>query len=100
MALLHRAGGTATLAHPGVSRIEEPELRALKDVGLDGLEVFHAEHVPSLREKLTRWAQQLDLIPTAGSDFHGPRVSPGRYLGRETMEIERFAALEARRPAV
>jgi predicted metal-dependent phosphoesterase TrpH len=96
VALIHRSGGTATVAHPGVSKLQEPELGALKAAGLDGLEVFHPEHVPSQREKLLRWAERYDLVPTAGSDFHGPKVSPGRELGEESLAVERLERLRSR----
>ena len=94
--LLHAAGGTATLAHPGPSQVTLPTLQALARAGLDGLEVFHADHVPSQRESLLRTADALGLIPTGGSDFHGARVSPGRRPGGSTTPPEAFARLQAR----
>lgn len=96
--LIRGAGGTATVAHPGVSKIERHELVRLRAAGVDGLEVIHADHVPSLREKLQRLAEELDLVPTAGSDYHGVTVSPDRKLGDVSMAAEDLARLEARRP--
>ena len=69
--LVRGAGGTTTVAHPGVSKLERHELVRLRAAGIDGLEVHHADHVPSLREKFMRIAEELDLVPTAGSDYHG-----------------------------
>ncbi|MGO8971053.1 MAG: PHP domain-containing protein [Myxococcaceae bacterium] len=97
--LLHCAGGTATLAHPGPSQVTRPTLEALARAGLDGLEVFHVDHVPSQREALLRTADALGLIPTGGSDYHGPRVSPGRKPGGSTTPPEAFARLSARAQA-
>jgi 3',5'-nucleoside bisphosphate phosphatase len=97
--LLHAAGGTATLAHPGPSKVTPPTLQALARAGLDGLEVFHADHVPSQREAFLRTADALGLIPTGGSDYHGPRVSPGRKPGGSTTPPEAFARLKARAEA-
>jgi predicted metal-dependent phosphoesterase TrpH len=94
--LLHAAGGTATLAHPGPSKVTTPTLQALAASGLDGLEVFHADHVPSQREAFLRTADALGLIPTGGSDYHGARVSPGRKPGGSTTPPEAFARLTAR----
>ena len=37
-----------------------------------------------------------DLVPTAGSDFHGEKVAPGRSLGTASMPPELFAKLKAR----
>jgi predicted metal-dependent phosphoesterase TrpH len=96
--LVRNAGGTTTVAHPGVSKLERHDLARLRAAGLEGLEVYHADHVPSLREKLLRIASELDLVPTAGSDYHGMTISPDRKLGQVTMEPEELARLEARRP--
>jgi predicted metal-dependent phosphoesterase TrpH len=94
--LIRGAGGAATIAHPGVSRIEKHDLEALKKAGLAGVEVEHSDHPPSLREKLRGIARELDLISTSGSDYHGPTVSPNRHLGTESMTRENFDKLRAR----
>ncbi len=96
--LVTRAGGVLTLAHPGVNRIGRDELRRLRVLGLAGIEVGHPEHGPSLREKYRSLAGELDLVPTAGSDFHGEAVAPERAIGGETMADDDLAALEGRRP--
>lgn len=96
--LVRSAGGTTTVAHPGVSKLERIDLEALRKAGVDGLEVHHVEHNPSMREKYLRIAEALDLVPTAGSDYHGPDVSPDRKLGDVSMAAEELARLEARRP--
>lgn len=96
--LVRGAGGTTTVAHPGVSKLDRHELVRLRAAGVDGLEVHHADHVPSQREKLLRLAEELDLVPTAGSDYHGATISPDRRLGQVTMPEEDLARLEARRP--
>jgi predicted metal-dependent phosphoesterase TrpH len=96
--LVRGAGGTTTAAHPGVSRLERHDLTRLRAAGVEGLEVHHVDHVPSQREKYLRIADELGLVPTAGSDYHGPNVSPDRKLGDVTMPPEDLARLEARRP--
>jgi predicted metal-dependent phosphoesterase TrpH len=96
IAMLHRAGGTATLAHPGSSKVSAPTLERLVRAGLDGLEIFHPDHVPSQREAFLRQAETLGLVPTAGSDFHGPRVTPDRKLGMVSLDPAYLARLEAR----
>jgi predicted metal-dependent phosphoesterase TrpH len=96
--LVRGAGGTATAAHPGVSKLERHDLVRLRAAGVDGLEVHHVDHVPSQREKYLRIADELGLVPTAGSDYHGPNVAPDRNLGDVTMPAEDLARLEARRP--
>jgi predicted metal-dependent phosphoesterase TrpH len=97
IALVRGAGGAATLAHPGVNKMERGDLERLKGWGLAGVEVFHPNHNPSLREKYLKIAAELGLIPTAGSDFHGEAIAPDRPIGTETMTPEAFARLEAAR---
>ncbi|HTS80012.1 MAG TPA: PHP domain-containing protein [Myxococcaceae bacterium] len=96
IAMLHRAGGTATVAHPGSSKVSGYTLERLAKAGLDGLEIFHPDHVPSQRDALLRQADALGLVPTAGSDYHGPRVTPDRSLGMVSLDPSHLARLEAR----
>ncbi|MBL8920801.1 MAG: PHP domain-containing protein [Myxococcaceae bacterium] len=95
--LIHLAHGTATLAHPGPTRINHWELEQLKQRGLDGIEVHHSDHPPSQREQLLAWAKEFDLVPTAGSDFHGLKVAPDRRFGSVTMDPAELERLERRR---
>jgi len=94
--LVHGAGGTASIAHPGANGISRQELKAMVELGLDGIEVWHPEHPPNQAEAFERWAQDLGLVVTAGSDYHGPSVQPDRKLGDRTLSKELFAALEER----
>ncbi|WP_248926461.1 PHP domain-containing protein [Paenibacillus hamazuiensis] len=66
------AGGTPVLAHPGLYDADEliPELAR---GGLKGLEVYHSDHIPEQEAHYAELAKQLQLIATAGSDFHGER---------------------------
>jgi predicted metal-dependent phosphoesterase TrpH len=96
--LVRDAGGTSTIAHPGLSGVQRGDLERMKGWGLDGVEVDHAEHNPSTRDKYRRLCGELDLVPTAGTDYHGEAVSPDRVFGEVTMAIEELARLEARRP--
>jgi predicted metal-dependent phosphoesterase TrpH len=98
VALVRGAGGTATIAHPAVSRLDRREVERARDAGVVGLEVHHVDHDPGTRERLLRLADELGMVPTAGSDFHGETVSPDRHLGDVTMPEEDLARLEARRP--
>ncbi|HYG69621.1 MAG TPA: PHP domain-containing protein [Anaeromyxobacteraceae bacterium] len=98
VALVRGAGGTTTIAHPGSSKLEKSELARLREAGVEGIEVEHADHPPSQREMFHRVANELGLVPTAGSDFHGEAIAPDRHLGMVTMTEEAFARLEARRP--
>ena len=94
--LIHRAGGTATLAHPGSSKLERHEIRTLAKAGLDGMEALHADHNPGVAEKYLKMAKEFDLVTTGGSDFHGEQVTPGKRPGDCTTPPENFAKLRAR----
>jgi predicted metal-dependent phosphoesterase TrpH len=96
--LVRRAGGTVTIAHPGLSGLNVVEIEELARAGVSGIEVHHAEQNPSIREKYLRLAEKHDLVPTAGSDYHGPAISPDRHFGDVSMHPEDLAALERRRP--
>ena len=98
VALVRGAGGTVTIAHPGVSKLEAGEVARLAAAGVVGIEVIHPDQNPSVREKYQRAAEAHGLVATAGSDFHGPDVSPDRHLGMVSMTPEALASLERRRP--
>ena len=68
----------------------------LAEAGLDAVEAFHPEHPPNQAEAFERWAAELGMLVTAGSDYHGPTVQPDRKLGDRTLSPEKFAALEER----
>ncbi len=97
VSLVRGAGGTVTVAHPGVSRLERGDLARLAAAGVSGVETHHPDHNPSVREKYLRLADELGMVPTAGSDFHGEAVND-RALGQVTMQPEDLARLEATRP--
>jgi predicted metal-dependent phosphoesterase TrpH len=96
VALVRSAGGTSSIAHPGANAVSSQELRICAAAGLDAVEALHPDHVPTQAEAYERWAAELQLLVTAGSDYHGPAVQPGRKLGDRTLSAERFAALEER----
>ena len=96
--LVRGAGGVATLAHPGVSGIQAGDLKRFRGMGFDGVEARHPDHPPSLVEKYLRVAAELDMVATAGTDFHGEAVAPDRFLGTSAMPVEDLDRLERRRP--
>lgn len=85
IALVHDAGGIAVLAHPGTVRRDEV-LPRFKEMGLDGLEVYHAKHTPNMVRHYKRLAAQNDLIVSGGSDWHG-RSEPRSELGSQKVPI-------------
>jgi predicted metal-dependent phosphoesterase TrpH len=68
--LIHRAGGAAVLAHPGLNRSDDV-IPAMVEAGLDGLECYHTRHTLATSEHYTVLAERYDLLVTGGSDCHG-----------------------------
>lgn len=77
-------GGIPVVAHPirlSLRRESERlELIRLRSLGLLGLEVYHSDHPPELQAHYHQLAEELDLLPTGGSDFHG-KIKPDIQLG-------------------
>jgi hypothetical protein len=92
---IHRAGGLASLAHPGRTRIDAriPDLAA---AGLDAIEVYHSDHDAAAVERYRAMARELDVLITGGSDFHG---DPARGVrpGSAALPDEQWQRLRAAR---
>lgn len=75
-------GGAPVLSHPGAyfQRTTAEDARDLKAHGLIGLEVYTFYHTPEQTAFYAEMAADLDLVATAGSDFHG-RIKPHVAFG-------------------
>jgi predicted metal-dependent phosphoesterase TrpH len=112
VALIHGAGGIASLAHPikvrPVGAVREPsaregavhkpplqadDVRPLVAAGLDGLEVWQIVHDESARRHFTAVAEALGLLRVGGSDCHGPRRSAGPRIGSQRVPYGVFEDL-------
>ncbi len=87
LALGRASGARASLAHPHA--LGEPALvrelfRKHREQGLDGLEAFYGKYARAESNAWLRMCDELDLVATGGSDFHGdmaPEVArPGIEL--------------------
>ncbi len=82
IALIHRAGGVAVLAHPPLITEDQGVLLQLLDalvaLGLDGVEAYNNAGSRDDVAELTELARQRKLIVTGGSDFHGFSDSAAR----------------------
>jgi predicted metal-dependent phosphoesterase TrpH len=76
--IVHAAQGLISIAHPGRTQIDE-QLPALRDAGLDAIEVYHSDHDEPATARYAALARELGLLVTGGSDFHAPgsTVRPG-----------------------
>jgi predicted metal-dependent phosphoesterase TrpH len=84
--LVRAAGGVPVFAHPRASvrgRIVPDSLIVeLAAAGLAGLEADHEDHSPAQRAQVRSLAEELGLLVTGSSDFHGSNktVKLGAYL--------------------
>ncbi len=100
VALLHRAGAAAGLAHPyNVEGADQVDLNVLvpelADAGLDAIETYYTGYAAEQQSAILQMAQQHDLIPTGGSDFHGGGILSQAELGTIRVPPESLAQLEA-----
>lgn len=93
-ALIHDAGGIAVYAHPGGDGTRE-RVRAIAAQGIDGLEVRHPGHSASDTARLAALADEFDLVPSGGSDWHGA-AEGSRTLGCMQVPLEWLGRQEAR----
>ncbi len=95
VALIGRAGGLASLAHPAKQRLEGL-VRELANDGLAGVEVFHPDHGPDDVDRFGRIADECGLVMTGGSDYHGPGSGRAQALGRVGLSSDLFDRVLAR----
>lgn len=67
------AGGVAVVAHPYWDISDPAEVEELiRTLDVDGVETFYPTHSKQQTEHLLALCAELDLTPTASSDYHGP----------------------------
>ncbi|MEM8487396.1 MAG: PHP domain-containing protein [Bacteroidota bacterium] len=98
IAVLHKAGGIAVLAHPG-HWVSDKDLERLQALGLDGVEVVHPSHDEMLRTFYIDVAHRLSLLTTGGSDFHGIRSNDEKNFGTIGFTDKQYQAFQSRRAA-
>jgi predicted metal-dependent phosphoesterase TrpH len=99
IAMITAAGGVASLAHPFTLEYSSTGhlkiiLQQLRDWGLTALEVYYPEHAPERQATYKKLAQELGLLMTGGSDYHGvikPEVKlglvgPDQHVSYELVE--------------
>jgi len=95
--LIRAAGGVAVIAHPYASmrnsKMAAENFIALKNVGLNGIEVDHRDHAIEERNNLRAIAKELDLVVTGSSDFHG--TGKLNLIGENVTSPEHWQQLES-----
>ena len=71
--VIHDAGGVAVVAHPYWDISEPAKVEELiRALGVDGIETFYPSHTREQTEHLLSLCDELGLVPTGSSDYHGP----------------------------
>jgi len=99
--LIDSANGLPVIAHPldlpGLTILHKwlPDLCA---AGMAGLETYYGPYTEANERELRALAGEYNLIPTGGTDFHGPGIHPtplgGRYVPAEAVERLKAAAAQ------
>jgi predicted metal-dependent phosphoesterase TrpH len=99
--LIDSANGLPVIAHPltlpGLTTLRAwlPELCT---AGMVGLETYYGPYTEGDERELRALAEEYNLIPTGGTDFHGPGIHPtplgGRHVPYEAVERLKAAAAE------
>lgn len=105
--LIRHFHGIPVLAHPFQYRFSEDELKMLlvrlRSAGLMGIEVYYSTHTDDQTRYLEKLADQFDLLPSGGSDFHGdnkPTIALGRGKNNLNISYDILEALRRRRSSL
>jgi len=88
---IHQAGGIAFWAHSmhrskSLSKYKnlKSDIIELTNMGMDGIEAYYSEYSYNQQTKLLKYAKELDIPVSGGSDFHGtnqPSIEMGVGTG-------------------
>lgn len=82
---IRQSGAVAVLAHPCLIKLKGDdlfnEIKWLKSIGLQGMEVEHSDMSPEDMAGFNQMAETLGLLKSGGSDFHGVNAHYGVELG-------------------
>ncbi|HEY9855632.1 MAG TPA: PHP domain-containing protein [Stenomitos sp.] len=108
IALIRKAGGVSSLAHPKNVSLTAPTgpedptslIERLVEAGLDALEIVHPSQPPMLRDYYAGMVAYYGLLSTGGTDDHGPRLGRPARIGSEAVDYAWVEALRERRAVV
>jgi predicted metal-dependent phosphoesterase TrpH len=95
IAIIGRAGGLASLAHPGLLKRDDL-IPGMIDAGLTAIEAFHSEHDAPTTERYLDFAARHRLLVSGGSDYHGEKERRRTAFGTVGLPHNHFEMLKAR----
>ncbi len=106
LGVLAEIGATSVLAHPYIigpsMPLVESVVNDLKNLGLEGMEVFYSEHDKITTRRFGELADKLGLLKSGGSDYHGtvkPHISLGVGKGNLNIPYDLVQAMKEHRLA-
>ena len=93
--LIKKAGGLTFIAHPAVDVNEEYVINLIKQ-GLDGIEVIHPHHTPADTQKYRHLIQELGVLESGGSDYHGNLDEKSELMGRIAVPYQFLTLMKER----
>ena len=95
--IIHRAGGVASLAHPGLLKRDDL-IPGMIAAGLAAVEAFHSEHDAATTEHYLAFAERHGILVSGGSDYHGEKERRrGGVRNRRACRRDRFEQLDSAR---
>lgn len=95
IAIIGRAGGVASLAHPGLLKRDDL-IPGMVAAGLTAVEAFHSEHDAAATARYLALAAHHGILVSGGSDYHGETERRKAAFGTVGLPHEDFERLAAR----
>ena len=93
--IITRAGGIASLAHPGLLKRDDL-IPAMVEAGLAAVEAFHSDHDSATTEHYLALAQRYGIVVSGGSDYHGEKERRRSAFGTVGLTPDLFERLSDR----
>lgn len=94
VALMARAGGVTSMAHPGKMHRDDL-IPSLVDAGMQAIEVCHPDHDGIDTARYRQMATLFGILVTGGSDYHGKGSGRSQAFGQVHLPASDFARLAA-----
>ena len=95
IAVIARAGGVASLAHPATTK-RDAKIESWVEAGLPAIEIWHSDHDAEAVARYSAIAERWGLLMTGGSDFHGDEAGRECRIGEVGIPADAFARLVSR----
>ena len=95
ISVIIRAGGVASLAHPGLLKRDDL-IPPMIEAGLTAIEAFHSEHDAAATDHYLSFADRHGILVSGGSDYHCDKERRRAAFGTIGLPADRFEKLKAK----